>query len=140
MDFRKILVGFDGSEGSWRALEVALREAKVHRAEVWALTVQELPHFAATIGEFEEEKARVDSYTSNIQREARSMALEMNLDLRFTVVEGHPAQVLVDYAKEGNFDLVVVGHSGHSRLWGNLLGSTTDKVVDHAHCSVLVVR
>jgi nucleotide-binding universal stress UspA family protein len=140
VSFKKILVGFDGSEGSWRALDMALKEAKAHRAEVWALTVEELPHFAATVGEVEEEKAQADAYTATIQREARAMALEMKVNLQFEVLEGHPAQVLVNYAKEKGFDLIVVGHSGHSGLWGNLLGSTTDKVVDHAHCCVLVVR
>ncbi len=140
MGFRKILVGLDGSEGSWKALDAAIHEAKLHRAEVWALTVHELPRFAATVSEVEEEKAQAESFTASIQREALHTALEMNVTLHIDVVEGHPAQMLVSYAKERGFDLIVIGHSGHSGLWGNLLGSTTDKVVDHAHCSVLVVR
>jgi nucleotide-binding universal stress UspA family protein len=35
---------------------------------------------------------------------------------------------------------LIIGHRGHSGIWGRLLGTTADKVVDHAPCSVLVVR
>jgi nucleotide-binding universal stress UspA family protein len=46
----------------------------------------------------------------------------------------------VSFAKEGNYDLIVIGHSDHSELWGRLLGDTADRVSDHAHCSVLIVK
>jgi hypothetical protein len=39
-----------------------------------------------------------------------------------------------------NCDLIVVGHSDHSELWGRLLGDTADRISDHAHCSVLIVK
>ncbi|HEX9015148.1 MAG TPA: universal stress protein, partial [Chloroflexota bacterium] len=53
---------------------------------------------------------------------------------------GHAAQSITQKANEEKFDLVVIGHSGHSGLWGSLLGSTTSRVVEHARCDVLVVR
>jgi hypothetical protein len=34
----------------------------------------------------------------------------------------------------------VIEHSDHSELWGRLLGDTADRVSDHAHCSVLIVK
>jgi len=46
----------------------------------------------------------------------------------------------VNFAKEGGYDLIVVGHSDHSELWGRLLGDTADRISDHAHCSVLIVK
>ena len=48
--------------------------------------------------------------------------------------------VLPHYALEVGADLLIIGHSGHSGIWGRLLGTMADKVVDHAPCSVLVVR
>src|SRR5262249_60211206 len=53
---------------------------------------------------------------------------------------GHAAQALPHYAMEVGAELLVIGHSGHSGIWGRLLGTTADKVVEHAPCSVLVVR
>ncbi len=35
-------------------------------------------------------------------------------------------------------DLIVLGHSGHSAVWGRFLGTTAEKVSRHAHCSVLI--
>ena len=48
--------------------------------------------------------------------------------------------MLVQAAADQNCDLIVVGHSDHSELWGRLLGDTADRISDHAHCSVLIVK
>ena len=53
---------------------------------------------------------------------------------------GHPAQTIVEVAKEGKFDLILVGHSGLSGVWAAFLGTTAEKVSRHAPCSVLIVR
>lgn len=53
---------------------------------------------------------------------------------------GHPAQELVRAAEELGADLIVLGHSGHSAIWGTFLGTVTEKVSRHATCSVLIVR
>jgi len=53
---------------------------------------------------------------------------------------GHPAKMIVKFADEGGCDLIVIGHSDHSELWGRLLGDTADRISDHAHCSVLIVK
>jgi nucleotide-binding universal stress UspA family protein len=53
---------------------------------------------------------------------------------------GHPARTLLKVAETGKYDLIVLGHSGHSRLWGRVLGHTADRVSEHADCNVLIVR
>jgi nucleotide-binding universal stress UspA family protein len=53
---------------------------------------------------------------------------------------GHPAQRIVEVSREQRIDLIVIGHSGHSGVWGRFLGSTAEKVSRHATCSVLLVR
>jgi len=42
--------------------------------------------------------------------------------------------------KEGGFDLVVLGSSGHSKVWAMFLGTTAEKVSRHVPCTVLIVR
>ena len=54
------------------------------------------------------------------------------------VVQGHPAQALIDQA--AGADLLVVGCRGHGGFTGMLLGSVSQHVVAHAPCPVLVVR
>jgi nucleotide-binding universal stress UspA family protein len=60
----------------------------------------------------------------------------MQADIR----AGHPAQEIVRAADDRGADLIVVGHSGHSWVWGRFLGGTAEKVSRHAVCSVLIVR
>lgn len=139
--YRKILVPFDGSQGSWKALRKALLLARERGAEITALSVEEhLPHYAATVGEVEEEKELENAYFAQLHPQAVAMAKEQGLDLKTETLVGHAAQTIVRYAEEHEFDLIVIGHSGHSRVWGMLLGSTTTRVVDQAYCDVLVVR
>jgi hypothetical protein len=53
---------------------------------------------------------------------------------------GHPAQTIVQVAKKGKFDLILVGHSGLSGVGAAFWGTTAEKVSGHAPWSVLIVR
>ena len=139
--YRKILVPFDGSKGSWKALRKALLLAQEQEAKIGVLSVEEhLPRYAATVGEVDEEKEQENVYFSQLHRQATALAQEFGLDLEAKILAGHAAQTIVQYARAKQFDLIVIGHSGHSGAWGALLGSTTARVVDHAPCDVLVAR
>jgi nucleotide-binding universal stress UspA family protein len=139
--FTKILVGIDGSTASQHALEQTLALAELTRASVTALSVAEkLPAYAATVGESDEESAFKHSYFDQLHAKARALAAERGVRFESLVVSGHAADRLVHTAKDGGFDLLVLGHTGHSRLHGLLLGSTADRVVEHATCPVLVTR
>ncbi len=139
--FKRILVAYDSSEGAQKALEAGLNLAKLHGAELVALSVQErLPKFAATLDEVKEEKELSDQYYAKLLEEARRKAREAGLELKTLVRPGHPAQTIVQVAKEGKFDLVLVGHTGLSGVWAAFLGTTAEKVSRHAPCSVLIVR
>jgi nucleotide-binding universal stress UspA family protein len=139
--FRKILVGYDGSEGAQRALSAACELAQLAQAEVWALAVLEhLPKYAASVGEIEEltEQGRQELRAELARAQERALARDVGLQV--DQVAGQPAQAIVRYAEQHAVDLIVLGHSGHSGIWGAFLGTTADKAMRHAHCSVLVVR
>jgi nucleotide-binding universal stress UspA family protein len=48
------------------------------------------------------------------------------------VIEGHPAPVLLDAARDA--ELLVVGSRGHGGFTGTLLGSVSQHLITHAHC------
>ncbi len=138
--YKKILVGYDGSDGANRALKAAINLAKVYQTELAALAVQErLPRFAGTIDEVKEEKAFANGQYGKLLKSAGSQAQEAGIDLKTLMRPGHPAKTILEVAREGGFDLIVVGHSGLSGVWA-LLGTTAEKVSRHAPCSVLIVR
>jgi nucleotide-binding universal stress UspA family protein len=139
--FTRILIGLDGSEAAQRALELALELTVLCGAELLVISVEEkLPAYAATVGEVQEEECYEHRYFRQLQHEARRQAEARGVPVQLEVIPGHPAQVLARIAAERGCDLVVLGHTGYSRLHDLFLGSTADRVVERAHCAVLVVR
>ena len=139
--FTKILVGYDGSKGGKLALERAAIAAKNNQAHLTAVWVrQPLPRHADLPGESEGETEAAADYFEERQREVAEAAKQHGIEIGCESRAGHAAKVIVNMAKDGGYDLIVVGHSDHSGLWGRLLGDTADRIADHAHCSVLIVK
>jgi nucleotide-binding universal stress UspA family protein len=139
----KIVIGFDGSPGSWKALKEAARLSILNHAQLYLVSIEELPSYPSTVGEVMEEQDSSDSHLHQLQRQAIDELSAAGCDLGDVVTKikiGHPAKGLVDFSASVSADLLVIGHSGHSGIWGSFLGTTADKVVRHALCSVLVVR
>ena len=140
MPFQRILVAIDGSEGSERALGKALELARLANATVLALAVEgPLPVYAATIGEVDEVKREKDAFFAGLLRHVREEAKRAHVPLEAELRAGHAAEVIVRYANERDADLIVLGHRGHF-LRNHLLGSTADRVAEHAGCPVMIVR
>lgn len=139
--FTRILVGYDGSKGGKAALECATVMAREYKAQITALWVrQPLPRHADLPGEPEGEAEAAQEYYEERKREVEAIARQHGISIACETRAGHAAKVIVGFAHEGGYDLVVIGHSDHSELWGRLLGDTADRISDHAHCSVLIVK
>lgn len=139
--YRKILVAYDGSPGARKALKAAIELADQSDAELHCICVEEkLPYYAATLGEVEEAKAERDTYFETLIREARQMAWDHGIELHSKVVPGHEVETIITAAREGKFDLLVVGFVGHSNVFGRVMGGTTQNLSRLSPCSVLIVK
>jgi nucleotide-binding universal stress UspA family protein len=138
--YKRIVVGLDGSKGSESALAAAIALARSSKAELFLISIEELPRYPAAVDEVDDEREAATEFFQRVQREGIERVTTAGLIARHAIRVGHPGQALAHYALEVGADLLVIGHSGHSGVWGRLLGTTADKVVDHAPCSVLVVR
>lgn len=136
----RVLIAADGSEEARRAVEMGTDLALKYGAQATVLTVIHHPAYAATVGEVAEADAEQREHASRVQREAIEHARLRGLDLATSVVSGHPAEAIIEYARRHQIDLIVMGHRGMSNLQRFLVGSVADRVVDHAPCMVLVVR
>ena len=140
MPFEKILVAVDGSECSERALAKALELAGLTAAQVTALAIEgPLPAYAATVGEVDEVKREKDAFFVGLARHVREQAAEAGVELEVEMTPGHAAEVIPHFAAAGAYDLIVLGRRGHF-LRDHLLGSTADRVAEHAPCPVMIVR
>jgi nucleotide-binding universal stress UspA family protein len=139
--FKRVLVGLDGSAGSQKAFGAAVQLVVEQGADLLSVSIEEhLPHYAAMVGEVDEAKRLAGEYFDRVQADARDEAQRAGIQLQTATLAGHAAQRIVEYAKAEKVDLLVLGHSGHTGVWGQFLGTTADKVTRHATCSVLVVR
>ena len=139
--YRNILVGFDGSAGSLDALKTAARLAREAHGTVTALWVHApLPRIAGGAGELQAEREAAQAFLAKLERTVRRVEKAAALPVALQQAGGNPAQTLVHTARRMKADLIVMGHSGHSRLWGHFLGHNTDRVSEAAHCDVLIVR
>ena len=139
--FKKILIGNDGSESAKKALKVAIEMAKHYGAELHSISVEEdLPKYAATVGEVLEAKAEKNGYFAKINEEAREIVTREGVVLHTKVIAGHEVETVVNYAKDHHFDLVVIGFMGHSKIYGRVWGSTSQNIARLVPCTVMVVK
>lgn len=139
--FQHILVAIDGSESSLWAAGVAIDLATALHARLDILSVEETaPHYVATQEESNREHLAAIAHYEQLQAPLRQRAELRGVEARCAVLSGHEGQAILDYIVEYSCDLLVLGHQGHSGVWGTFLGSTADKLVNHAPCSVLVIR
>jgi len=136
--FRNVVLAFEGSEGSKLALRRTLEVAA--GARVLVLAVGRIPEYAESIGEVEESKEQAERHYKARVEEAAAELRAAGIEAIARVDFGKPADVIQRIAEEVDADLIVLGTKRHSALSRRVLGATVDKVVDHAHCSVLVVR
>ena len=139
--FKKILIANDGSEGAKHALKVAIDLAKKYGTELHSISVEEgVPHYAATIGEVEEFRKEANEFFTKINDDALEEAKKEGIELHTKVQAGHEVETIVQYAKEGKFDLLIIGFMGHSKIFGRVWGSTSQNITKLSPCTVIVVK
>jgi nucleotide-binding universal stress UspA family protein len=141
MMFRRILAAHDGSEGAGKAFAAALEIAGTYGAELHMISVIEVhSHFASTMGEVMEEKEEDAKLYAGVKQEAQRLAAERGVNLEVKVVTGHEVETIIRAARDGGYDLLVVGFMGHSKVFGRIWGGTSQNLTKLAPCSVLVVK
>jgi universal stress protein A len=145
IDLHRILVPTDFSKFSRAALTYATAFAEKFAAELHLLhVVQNLAvmipdsvNVMPPLGPSIEQLSR--AVTEALDRLVAENHLE-SLKIQKAVREGTPFYEIIQYARETDIDLIVMGTHGHSGLVHVLLGSVTEKVVRKSPCPVLTVR
>jgi nucleotide-binding universal stress UspA family protein len=138
--YRKILAANDGSDGAFKALAAAINLALRYGAELHMIIVEEIPRFPGSIDEVEGEIESADRRFAPVIARSKDQAAEQGLSLHCHVLPGHAVSTIVEFCRERAFDLLVTGFMGHSQLYNRVIGSTTDRLVELAHCTVIVVK
>ncbi|MGB9791062.1 MAG: universal stress protein [Thermacetogeniaceae bacterium] len=139
--YRLIVVATDGSPPALHAVEHAVALAKEFSAALRVIYVANA-HLTFHLGAYQ--RLALETLEEEGRRavgEALEVAKSAGLkDVGGEVLCGSPRQAIVDWAKEQDADLIVLGSHGYSRISYLLMGSVAEYVVRHAACPVLVVR
>ncbi len=134
---RRILVGFDGSEGAENALNKAMMLINEH-GEIILLAVIPTPSDSNLLDQPTHEIMKQKAY--NLINSVIQDIGTHEYSIRGIVDEGDIAAKIIDIANDINADLVVLGSRGTSELGNYPIGSVANKVVQYAHKPVMVVR
>ena len=134
---KKVLVGFDGSEGSEQALNRAMMLMDEY-GELFILAVIPSPSDKAFV---------VDDVYKNLKLKAKNLVDDVIADIgvhefeiKGMIEEGDPATIIIDVSNRLDVDLIVLGSKGQSEIGQYLIGSVANKVVQYAAKPVMVVR
>lgn len=141
MNIQHILVPVDFSESTPSAISDALELAGRFSARVTLYHVLQpvIPPVGDLAFSFDkQERAVLDA--SEKQLRELAAAISSNFKVNTAMEAGIPWDCIVNHAAKHDVDLIVMGTHGRSGLKHLWLGSVAERVVQHAPCSVVVVR
>jgi nucleotide-binding universal stress UspA family protein len=132
---QKVLLAYDGSEHSRRALEIAAQMVKSFGATLTVLSVVPVHPGRVPIDPWDDTEVHAAELV-----EARRLLLEQGIEAHMIESAGNVPEVIERYAEAGSYDAVIVGSRGLGALGRALQGSVSEHVVTHANTTVVVAR
>lgn len=147
----KILVPVDGSTASKNAAAKAVEIARKEHASIKLVTVVNVSgvYFTESLNDFNgmAQMQRIDMMQEAIRKNAEDVIdafyNELNdgsVPMEKEVLTGESYIKILEAAKDGNFDLIIMGNRGFSKIKRFFVGSVTQKVISEATCPVLVIH
>jgi nucleotide-binding universal stress UspA family protein len=137
----KILLAIDDSKFSEAAAQAVIGRHRLQDLEVRVLHVAEppTPLMAPEMTEYVSPRESAEEAKTLVAKSADALR-SAGINVTTTIIQGDPRSVIIDDAKAWGADLIVLGSRGRKGLERFLLGSVSEAVLRHAHCSVEIVR
>lgn len=127
----RIVTGYLPTPEGEAALDAAIDEARVRDAELLVV-------YSKRGGESDEEFVEARERLEEL--EERLAGEQVDADVHQLVRDLPPGEDLVDFARERDADLIVIGVRRRSPVGKLVMGSNAQHIVLHAHCPVLCVK
>lgn len=139
--FTNILLAVDGSDHALQAAHVAAGLANTMNSKtLWVVVAYApIPSYLGEPNLQDAINARLIESQQILEKAVEALGA-IPARVHTELVEGDAAESIIEVARIRESDLIVMGSRGLGRLTGMLLGSTSQKVVAHAPCPVLIVR
>ena len=143
--FKRILVPTDGSDLTVKAVNTAIGLARIHGAQLYALSVKEpFPYSAVSEMQPTPPQEFFDAQERIAQDRVKAVvgaATQSDVPCEAVTLEAlHPWEAIIDHANNRQCDLIVMSSHGRRGVTALLLGSETQKVLTHCKIPVLIVR
>lgn len=138
--YSSLLVPYDGSESSKKALSRACALSKSDGAEISVLYV--IPRYEEMMDFFKTESIKKSLYqeAEKIVEGAKKVAGGLGVKIKAVVQDGHAGDKIVEIADKLKHDLIVVGTHGWSGVNKAIMGSTAERVIAQASCPILIAK
>lgn len=139
--FENILLAVDGSDHALNAARTAASLAQAMKSKSLRIVYayEPIPPYLGEPNMQEAIAARLDE-SKKILQKAQAAVGEIPGEVQTEHLEGSAAEAIIEVAKTRGSDVIVMGSRGLGKLAGLVIGSTSQKVVSHAPCPVLIVR
>ena len=139
--FEKVLLAVDGSDHALHAASVAADLARSMKSKEFRIVVayDSIPPYLGEPNMQYAIDARMKEAQSILQAAVEEVG-DVPAQIYTELIEGSSADAIINVAVTRASDVIVMGSRGLGTLAGLLLGSTSQKVVSHAPCPVLIVR
>ncbi|MCS6995265.1 MAG: universal stress protein [Anaerolineales bacterium] len=140
--FQNILLAFDGSESAHKAAHLAAGISRCSLSPVILRVVVAYDPLPAYLGEPNLQKAIDERMkeAETVMEQALKAIGETPAEIHTEILEGPAADAILRVAETRGSDLIVMGSRGLGQIGSLLLGSQSQKVVNHAPCPVLIAR
>jgi len=136
--FAKILVAFDNSPNSKRALSNAITLARLSNGTL--ILVHVISYHKAMAKIIQPYKGKMISHVKKFLKNAKHSALKEGILVNQHILYGNPSEEILNLMKKKKFDLVVMGRRGTTKITGPSLGSVSNALIQSSKVPVLVVN
>jgi nucleotide-binding universal stress UspA family protein len=139
-NYQSVLVPFDGSEYSRKALTRAGEMARDDGSRITVLYV--IPRYEEMVEFFRTDSIKKSLYAEaeKVLLQAKAVAEKGGFSIATVIREGHASDEIVGAAVKLENDLIAMGTYGWKGVNQAIMGSTTNRVIAHAACPILVVK
>lgn len=134
---QKILVAFDNSKNSIRALKNAIYWAKIMEAKI--ILVHVISYHGAVAKIVGPYKGTLIEHVKKFMMDAKKQGSKYDVIVDEKILYGNPAEELLKFIKKKNFDLIIVGRRRTSKITGPSLGSVSNALVQNSSIPIMVI-
>lgn len=135
----KILVPLDGSRNSFRALDFAISISKSLKSKITTVSIIDLPPILE-YGIIDPVSKRLDIHQRKVIQRAKNKVVKNRIKFESKIIHGKTGNSIINFAKKGNFDIIIMGARGVGGFSGLLVGSVSNHVIQKSKKPVLIIK